>query len=107
MFPAVLLMEVAIILAFLDAIRGTWLPFVILLPFYLAGVTLIVKIYQRYINYLCPACDTKFCIQGFFKGLVSVVDFVFSSHPRTVEATCPSCNHKGDCEEIYIKTTQA
>jgi hypothetical protein len=103
MFPAILFMEVAIILTLLDAIRGTWLPFVILLPLYLAGVALMVKIFQRYINYLCPACDTKFCTQGFFKSLISIVDFVFSSHPRTIETTCPNCKLKGDCEEIYIK----
>lgn len=73
---------------------GNWIPFAVGMPIYVALAIMVVKFYYKRTNYICPECHNVF--KPAFK------EFFFSSHtPRTRKLTCPECEKKSYCVEIY------
>ncbi|MCL2199719.1 MAG: hypothetical protein FWB80_12430 [Defluviitaleaceae bacterium] len=102
MLVGVFFMEAIMISTLIVGILGSWISFFIVLPFYVMGVFLMTGVYRRYIRYVCPVCGAKFNLNKNILGnLFMIVDFVLSSHPREVDATCSECGHSGSCEEVY------
>ena len=78
---------------FLWIFKGTWIPFAIVMPFVTLSSVLLVRMYYKNTEYICPQCNTKF--KPKFK------EFFFAKHtPKTRKLTCTACGVKGFCVEI-------
>ena len=72
--------------------KGIWWPFFIGIALAVVGAAVVVQMYYREINYICPECNTVFK-PGFR-------EFFFAGHTaKTRKLTCTSCHQKTWCIE--------
>ena len=72
--------------------KGIWWPFIIGIAVALIGAAVIIRMYYREINYICPECNTVFK-PGFR-------EFFFAGHTaKTRKLTCTACHRKTWCIE--------
>ncbi len=73
--------------------RGIWWPFAVGMPLVVLAAVLLVRLYYRNTEYICPECHAQ------FKPALGT--FFFALHTmRTRKLRCPSCGHKGYCVEV-------
>ena len=91
--PATLLLWTSIILAIT---MGMWWLFAVGAVLYVFGATFISVYYFRNTAYICPNCHHVF--KPSFK------EALFADHtPKMRRLTCPECNHKGLCIEVFAE----
>lgn len=75
-------------------IKGIWWPFVIAVVLMIIASILMSKLYMESVKYICPDCHTSF--------VPKKAEMFMASHtPNTRKLTCPCCNKKRWCVEIY------
>ncbi len=75
-------------------IKGIWWPFVIAVVLMIIASILMSKFYMESVKYICPDCHTTF--------VPKKAEMFMASHtPNTRKLTCPCCNKKRWCVEIY------
>ena len=80
------------------AVKGIWIPFVVVIPIVIAWSIWFSARYYKKINYICPECGAIF--KPKFKNMF------FANHtPSTRKLTCPNCKKKSFCVETTKKTT--
>lgn len=78
----------------LGIFKDIWWPFVIGLCILIAGSIWISDYYFKNVAYICPKCHTVF--KPRFK------EAFWANHtPTTRKLTCPCCDRKGFCVEVY------
>lgn len=87
------LMQVAEITTILIWIlRGVWWPFAAVMPLVLAAAVLVMRMYYREVDYICPDCGTRF--------KPARKQFIFADHTyKTRKLTCTHCGYAGYCVE--------
>lgn len=91
--PATLLLWTSIILAIT---MGMWWLFAVGAVLYVFGATFISVYYFGNTAYICPNCHHVF--KPSFK------EALFADHtPKMRRLTCPECNHKGLCIEVFAE----
>lgn len=83
--------------ALLWILKGIWWPFVFIsIPVQIVIAVILVIMYWKRTNYICPECH---CV---FKPRFG--DFFFSNHTLTTrKLTCICCGRRGFCVETYAK----
>ena len=76
-------------------LKGIWLPFVIWVPIYILLAVMIIGYTCRHTAYICPECNKTF--------RPTAREAALTSGWKTRWLTCPNCDHKGYCVEIYAK----
>lgn len=80
-------------------VTGMWIPFAVFTPAQQLAGLLVIRMYYKNTAYRCAACGETF--------RVTPKQFLFApqtSGPkagRLVQLTCPACEHKGWCVEVY------
>lgn len=81
---------------YLWAGHGNFIPFIILVPIFLAYAIIISRYYFNRVAYVCPHCGEVF--------VPTFKEAFFANHTPTLrKLRCPKCEHKGFCVEIYRK----
>ncbi|MFD1471753.1 MerR family transcriptional regulator [Companilactobacillus mishanensis] len=71
-----------------------WIPFVLVSILMIISAAIMTFYYFNRTNYICPNCHTTF--------QTSFSKFFWAPHnPRARKLTCPNCNQKNYCIEIY------
>ncbi len=87
------------IFGLLGFLKGIWLPMILYIPVFLAGVWLISYYYAKSVDYICPACHEIFT--------PGRMEMFFARHTlRTRNLTCTHCGHKGFAIEVYKKNPE-
>lgn len=81
--------------SFVFALRtGLWIQFAIVMVVAILLSIVLAKYYMDKVAYICPNCHQQF--------VPSFKENFFASHtPNTRKLTCPNCDYKGYCVEIY------
>ncbi len=87
---------IEIFLLIYGIMTGVWLPLILCAPVIVALGIYISYIYFSNVDYICPNCHTKFHPK--------IKEAFWASHtPNTRRLTCPECEHKIFCIEVYSK----
>lgn len=74
--------------------RGLWVPFAVCMPLVLLICYLLVRMYYKNTEYICPECGERFKPRA--------AQFFFAQHTlKTRKLTCTHCGYKGYCVETY------
>ena len=75
-------------------IKGIWWPFVISMVLLIPACIITVNYYIKSVKYICPECHSTF--------VPKKAEMFWANHtPNTRKLTCPCCNKKRWCVEIY------
>jgi len=74
--------------------KGAWIPFAVGMPFVILLAVLLVRMYYRNTEYVCPECGVRFrpAFRSFFSARHT---------PKTRKLTCTACGHTGYCVEVF------
>ncbi len=75
-------------------IKGIWWPFVVAMVLLIPACIITVNYYLKRVKYICPECHTTF--------MPKKAEMFWATHtPNTRKLTCPCCDKKRWCVEIY------
>lgn len=74
--------------------RGIWWPFAVGMPLVIVIALLLMRMYYKNTEYICPECGQRFKPGG--------MQFFFARHTlKTRKLTCTHCGYNGYCVETY------